>query len=474
MAQLKTRRLGRTGWQVTTLGLGGQASIQWTAEGVDPIAIIEKACRLGINYMDTSNVYGPSQANFGKAFRRLGLSPAGENYSAAAREKVYIASKTHIRTARRPEGERFRTDWSEGMLDNFKVQTAVDDVRRSLSLMFGDGQGNYPEGAYLDCIQFHNINTMDEVDMLFDGFDDQRPNRPWMGALPAMLDLREGTNRTGCNPEKEKLVRHIGITGHWNTAAHIYAIQRDPHRLLDTLLVTINPTDCKFMGHRHNAIAAAAAADMGIIGMKIFADAAYYHKDVRFSNSPQDVYFEVGSKQVPSREMIQYALSVDGISTLIIGIGHVDDAPEKCQLEQNLSAAQLENPLKADEMSKIENLISAAGKENANAYFQRQQIGLTAPRNVGAESDSSMPGIGRSAVRISWDTAYAGTEPIDRYEILRNGKVIGRVPHQPQITPRRFIFDDVLDDEQKEKSHQYQVRTVDARGDSADSAKIAV
>ena len=474
MAQLKTRRLGRTDRQVTTLGLGGQASIQWTADGVDPIAIIEKAYRLGINYIDTSNVYGPSQANFGEAFRRLGLSPAAGNYDASAREKLFIASKTHIRTGRRPDGETFRTDWSEGMLDDFGVQTAVDDVRRSLSLMFGDGQGNYPEGAYLDCIQFHNINTMDEVDMLFDGFYDRRPDRSWMGALPAMLDLREGTNRTGCNPKKEKLVRHIGITGHWNTAAHIYAIQRDPHRLLDTLLVTINPSDCKFMGHRHNAIAAAAAADMGIIGMKIFADAAYYHKEVRFSNSPEDVFFEVGSKEMPSREMIQYALSVDGISTLIIGIGHVDDNPEKCQLEQNLSAAQIENPLGSDEMTKIEDMVSAAGKADANVNFQRKQIGLTAPRNVGAEADSSMPGIGRIAVRISWDTAYAGTEAIDHYNILRNGDIIGTVPHQPQITPRRFSFDDVLDDEHIGNSYQYQVRTVDFQGNSADSSKIAV
>ena len=39
MTQLITRRLGRTGRNVTTLGLGGQASLQWTAEGVDRIAI---------------------------------------------------------------------------------------------------------------------------------------------------------------------------------------------------------------------------------------------------------------------------------------------------------------------------------------------------------------------------------------------------------------------------------------------------
>ena len=474
MTELKTRRLGRTDRQVTTFGLGGQASIQWTAEGVDPIAIIEKAHRLGVTYMDTSNVYGPSQRNFGEAFRRLGLSPDIGNYDPAAREKVFVASKTHIRSARRPEGARFRTDWSEGMLDEFGVQTAVDDVRRSLSLIFGDGKGGYPENAYLDSIQFHNINTLDEIDMLFEGFDDPSPERPWIGALSAMLDLREGTNRTGCNPKNEKLVRHIGITGHWNTAAHIYAIQRDSQRVLDTLLVTINPTDCKFMGHRYNAIAAAAAADMGIIGMKVFADAAYYHKEVRFSNSPEDVYSEVGSKEIPSREMIQYALSVDGISTLIAGIGHVDDDPEKCQLEQNIAAAQLDAPLDGNKMLQIEAMVASAGKADANAYFQRPHLGLTAPRNVGAESDSSMPGIQRVAVRISWDTAYAGTEPIDRYEVLRDEQVIGSIPHRPQITPHRFCFDDILEDEMKDKTLHYRVRSVDTSGRSVESPSLDV
>jgi aryl-alcohol dehydrogenase-like predicted oxidoreductase len=48
--------LGRTDRQVTTMGLGGQASIQWPAQGVDPSAIIEKAYQLGINYFDTSRV----------------------------------------------------------------------------------------------------------------------------------------------------------------------------------------------------------------------------------------------------------------------------------------------------------------------------------------------------------------------------------------------------------------------------------
>lgn len=472
MTRPLTRRLGRTERLVTTLGLGGQASLQWTAEGIDPVAIIEKAYSAGINYMDTSNVYGPSQRNYGQAFRRLGVSPAADNYDQRARADLFVAGKTHIRTARCPAGERFPTDWSDGMSDGFGVATAVDDVRRALSLMFGDGQGAYPEGAYLDCIQFHNINTMAEIDMLFEGVDDPDPNRPWLGALAAMLDLREGTDRTGCNPKKERLVRHIGISGHWNTAALMYAIQRDERRVIDTLLVTVNPSDGKYMSHRHNAIAGAAAADMGIVGMKVFADAAYYHKAPAFSSTIDDVYHQVGSADLPSADLIRYALSVDGVGTLIIGIGRIDDDPAKCQLSANLAAAQLENPLGAEQMAAIEARVTAAGKDGANAYFQRPAMGLTAPRHVGAEADASMPAFGRKAVRVSWDSAYAGDTAIDYYVVLRDNHEVARIAHHPRISRQRFSFDDVMKDESANVSHDYVVRVVDKAGRTADSPSV--
>ena len=471
LVQLMTRRLGRTDRQVTTLGLGGQASIQWTGSGIDPVAIIEKAYRLGINYMDTSNVYGPSQRNFGEAFRRLGLSPAAGNYDPAARKKIFVASKTHFRSARRPEGAWFRTDWSEGIGDGFKVASPVDDVRRSLSQIFGDGQGGYPEGAYLDSIQFHNLNNMDEVDMLYRGLDDPTPDKEWLGSLAAMLDLREGTNRTGLNPKGERLVKHIGITGHWSTAVHMYAIQQDSRRILDTLLVAINASDSKYLAHRHNAIEVARAADMGVIGMKVFADAAYYHKNPRFSNNPRDVYLSVGSKELPSRHLIQYPLSCQGVNTIIVGIGHIDDDPAKCQLEQNLRAAQLEEPLDAGTMESIEDRLASLDKDKANSYFQRTGAGLTAPRNVGAEAD---PAMRRAAVRISWDTAYAGPAPIERYEILRNAEPIGAIPHTPQMTQKRFFYEDITASEKKTPARSYIVRAVDATGAMAESAPVTV
>jgi hypothetical protein len=287
-----------------------------------------------------------------------------------------------------------------------------------------------------------------------------------------MLDLREGTNRTGCNPKKERLIRHIGITGHWNSAAHIYAVQRDSRRLLDTLLVTINPSDGKYLAHRHNAIAAAAAADMGVIGMKIFADAAYYHKEPKFSDHPDRVYHDVGSPELPSDGLIRYALSVAGVSTIIVGTGHVDDDPARCQLTRNLAAAQISEPLDEKAMAAIEAQVTAAGKDGANVYFQRKTLGLTPPRNVGAEADSSMPGLGRVAVRVTWDTAYAEAVPILHYKVLRNGEAVGTVPHTPPFTAQRFQYDDIFPDGAAVGGCSYRVRAVDAVGAAAESVTL--
>jgi hypothetical protein len=54
--------------------------------------------------------------------------------------------------------------------------------------MFGDGKGNYPEGAYLDMMLIHNLNTREEVDALYEGLDNTDPNAERIGALAALRD----------------------------------------------------------------------------------------------------------------------------------------------------------------------------------------------------------------------------------------------------------------------------------------------
>ena len=96
VAKPQRRDMGRLHFEATTLGLGGQASLQWTPADVDPVKIILKAFDLGINYFDTSNAYGPSQTNYGKAFRALHLIPGQPGYEPRRRE-IFLTSKTMLR-----------------------------------------------------------------------------------------------------------------------------------------------------------------------------------------------------------------------------------------------------------------------------------------------------------------------------------------------------------------------------------------
>lgn len=422
------RKFGNFDFEVTTFALGGQASLQWTPDGVDPVLIILKAFELGVNYFDTSNLYAGSQLNYNKAFKQLKLIPGEEGYNKELRESIWLTSKTCMRWGKPgwPQRENV-SNWSNGMPE---VQCAVDDVKRSLTQIFGDNQGNYPEGAYLDMVLIHTLHNTAEVDVLYEGLETPLDPNGNFGALVALRDLRDGTNQTGMNPKNEKLIKHIGFSGHANPPAMIDMIQRDEYGILEGMLVAINANDKTKYNMQHNVIPVAAAKGMGIIGMKTFADAALYHKEPRWSNKPDDVFMEVGAPELPSRPLIEYSLTTPGVHTLIVGIGHIDDDPMKCQLTQNFYAAQIEpDGMPAEERKRIEEQ-AAKVKANSN-YFQIEKVGLTAPGNLRITDN-----------KIIWDTAFAGDAAISHYEILVNGNKAGEVKHVPQILKSKpFVFE---------------------------------
>ncbi|MFZ5830838.1 MAG: aldo/keto reductase [Planctomycetota bacterium] len=443
------RVLGRTGFEVTTLGLGGQASLQWTPEDVDPEAIIAKAFHLGVNYFDTSNVYLGSQVNYGRALRKLGLVPGTGNFDEKKRRGVFLASKTMVRYARGSQpGMRANTQGPRG-------STAVDDLRRTLSQVFGDGQGGYPPDAYIDLFQIHNLTRLEEVDALYEGLDKPDPKADRIGAFAALVDFRDGTNRTGLNPREERLIRHIGITGHLSSPVLMECIQRDNRGILDTLLVAINANDRRYFNHQYNVIPVARAKGMGIIGMKVFADGALYGKARRWTRTPQEVVRSVGSPALPSAPLVQYSLSVPGISTVIIGIGQIADDQQRCQLRQNLAAAQVAEPIDDRERARVEELAGTVEQGETN-YFQQAPEPLGAPRELSVAQKARDQ---QREAQITWQTAYAGDQPLRRYVVERDGKRIGEVTHQPQIGKQPFTFAEQLSDT---AAHRYRVLTVDA------------
>jgi aryl-alcohol dehydrogenase-like predicted oxidoreductase len=451
------RVMGRLGFEATTLGLGGQASLEWTAAGVDPVRIILKAFDLGVNYYDTSNVYDSSQENFGKAFRELHLIPGQPGYNERLRSSIFLNSKTALRFG--------KGGWQkEGLINvtnGARGSHAADDLRRTLSQVFGDGQGSYPKGAYLNMVLMHSVSSMADVDALYEGYDRPDPKAETIGALAMLIDFRDGTNLTGLNPKEEKLIRHIGFSGHATPAVMMEMIQRDSRGVLEGILVAINANDRMNFSMQYNVIPVAEANNMGMIAMKVFADGAMYTKEATFTSRPEQLVHTVGSSTLPSRRLVQYSLSTPGIHTAIIGTGHIDADPAACQLQQNLLAAQIEpNALSVSDRREIEKLAGAVkgGKTN---YFQAPAQPLGAPRNPAASQE--IRGQKRVA-QLHWQTAYAGDEPIIRYEVWRDHKNAGQIAHKPQIRRTPFSFEEVLSDH---AAHQYQIMTVDAAGRTA-------
>ena len=462
--KLLKRDMGRLNFSATTLGLGGQASLQWTPPGVNPTRIILKAFALGINYFDTSNAYGPSQSYYGKAFRELHLVPGEPGYNESLRRSIFLTSKTGLRWA--------KGGWSKPGMGNFsngpQGSHTVDDLKRSLSLIFGDGTGSYPKGAWLDQVLVHHVAEMPDVEAVYEGLNNPDPRAENIGALAALVDYRDGSNLTGLNPKGEKLIRHIGFSGHHSPAVMMEMIRRDDRRILEGMLVTMNANDRLNFNMQYNVVPVAAARNMGLIAMKVFADGCMYTERYRQSNQSEDVVLTVGSAKLPSRPLVEHALTTPGIHTLIIGTGHIDDDPRACQLQQNLAAAQIRpDELIVSDRRAIEKT-AASVKDGKTNYFQAPAQALTAPGDAFAEQH--MRDRGR-IVRLTWQTAYAGDEPLLRYEIWRDHQKVGQSLHQPQVSRTPFFFEDAVSDK---AAHTYSIVTVDTAGRSAATGDLPI
>src|SRR5580704_17837857 len=86
---MPTRNLGKTGYKVGVFSLGGQASLEHAHNEDVAVPVIEKALDLGVNYIDTSSIYGGperwSEQYVGKVMK-------------SRRAEAFLATKTKERT----------------------------------------------------------------------------------------------------------------------------------------------------------------------------------------------------------------------------------------------------------------------------------------------------------------------------------------------------------------------------------------
>jgi len=269
-AAMPERLLGRTGHSVRLFSLGGQAVIEKPGTQDVSVAIVNRAIDLGVNYLDTAAGYG----------RGISETYYGEVLK-TRRKEVFLTSKTRDRTR----------DGSLKILDESLKRLQTD---------------------HLDLWQLHNVMRDEEVDQILG------PG----GAIEALQQARD-----------QKMVRFLGITGHYDPDVLIRAIERFP---FDTILMALNPADKHRLSFIDKLLPLANQKKMGVIAMKIPARGRLFK--------------EGGITSM--RDALTYVMTLP-VSTVIVGVDSVQ------QIEENVATARDFKPMSAADMARLEGLTAS-------------------------------------------------------------------------------------------------------------------
>jgi predicted aldo/keto reductase-like oxidoreductase len=131
------RRLGRTGVEVTILGLGGEGVLRTFGQEKEAYRLINRALDLGINYCESARAYSGSESYYGLSLKER-------------REEIFLTSKSHARDKKGALAHLHET------LRNMKT-------------------------GHLDLWQIHDVRTAGDIQSIF-GKD---------GAMEAFVEARE-------------------------------------------------------------------------------------------------------------------------------------------------------------------------------------------------------------------------------------------------------------------------------------------
>jgi aryl-alcohol dehydrogenase-like predicted oxidoreductase len=201
------RLLGKTGWAVGPVSLGGEGILRSTGRAREAVPVILEALRLGVRYCDTAPAYQQSQDYYGQAFREAGPQ---------ARAGVFLASKVHERTKDR-------------------ALRLLDDSLRRLST------------DHLDLWQMHDLRTLEELDVIV--------------GKGGALEAADAAKRDG-------RIRFVGLTGHHHPDILVEAMRRYP---FDSVLCAVNPADALRLPFLPTVVGEARRQGMGVVGMKVLA-----------------------------------------------------------------------------------------------------------------------------------------------------------------------------------------------------------
>jgi len=131
------RQLGKTGVEVTCLGLGGEGILRTYGQDQEASRLINRALDLGITYFESARAYSGSESYYGRALGKR-------------RKEIFLTSKSHARDK----------------------SGAKAHLQETLSNMKSD---------YLDLWQIHDVRSQEDIEAIF-GKD---------GALEAFVEAKQ-------------------------------------------------------------------------------------------------------------------------------------------------------------------------------------------------------------------------------------------------------------------------------------------
>lgn len=255
---LPRRPLGKTGFEVTLFGLGCFPLGGLPDEDV-AVRVIVRAFDAGCNYLDTAPSYGRRAAGEQRVAKALKLRPDHE---------VFLATKTHTRTA-----EDARRDLLESLLRLGREK--------------------------IDLVQVHAVkDAADLKRVCADG-----------GPLEALVAAR-----------KEGLVRHVGVTGHYDPSVMREACKRPEFA---AVLFPVNCVDVHFRSFEKEMLPTAVEKGLGRVAMKAFAGG------------------NLVKKGVAPEACLRYVYGLD-VSTVVVGCRTVEEVDLAARL------AREDRPLDAE------------------------------------------------------------------------------------------------------------------------------
>ncbi len=206
------RMLGRTGEQVSAIGMGGFHIARHGLTEDQSVQLVRSAIDCGITFMDNSWDYneGQSEVLMGRALK--------DGY----RQKVFLMTKIDGRTK----------------------EVAARQIETCLERLQTDR---------IDLVQHHEIIRFDDPDRIFaEG-----------GAMEAALDAK-----------KAGKIRYIGFTGHKDPHVHLYMLKvAQEHGFhFDTVQMPLNVMDAHFRSFAQLVLPELVKQEIGVLGMKSMGD----------------------------------------------------------------------------------------------------------------------------------------------------------------------------------------------------------